>query len=370
MSALIFGPSRFVLVALLLACNASGAQGEHGQLTGRVTDGSGGALPGVTVTVSSPGLGAPVSAVTDAVGQYVVPALPAGNYAVAFAIPGFEARTRHAIVLRAGDVFILDEQLGLASLVETVTVLGSAPAPPPAAAESLPSLLKPRPTAVPVPKEALASVCGPGQPAVNQPAVGHIVGHRDEPTRELYGHGDILVLNVGGDADINTGQNFVVRRRFRIGDATVPVKLATFGEHTAGLIQVVETSPASSVAVVVYACDEFMMGDRVESFNALPELTESLRGTPQFDAPARVIFGDDGRMMGSPQQLLVIDRGANQGTTRGQRLTIFRRPRGERGHVSTIAEGIVVAVRDDAATIRLDRANDAVIVGDLVALHK
>lgn len=362
--------AHFALLALSLAPSVAGAQGEQSRLTGRVTDGSGGALPGATVTVTSPSLDTPLNAVTDAVGQYLVPALPPGSYTVRFEVSGFEARTRHAIVLRAGDIFILDEELALAPLTETVTVLGDAPAPPLPAPASPPPLVQPRPVVIPVPKEALASVCGPGQPTGDEPAVGRIVGHRDEPTRELYGHGDILVLDVGGDQDVTTGQNFVVRRRFRISDETAPLKNATFGEHTAGLIQVVETSTVSSVAVVVYACDEFMLGDRIEPFNALPELTTDRRGTPQFDEPARIIFGDDGRMMGSPQQLLVIDRGAKQGAVRGQRLTVFRRPRGDQGHVSTIAEAVVVAVRADAATIRLERANDAVMVGDLVALHR
>jgi hypothetical protein len=38
--------------------------------------------------------------------------------------------------------------------------------------------------------------------------------------------------------------------------------------------------------------------------------------------------------------------------------------------VSRIADGIVVAVRENSATIRIERSTDAVTVGDLVALYR
>ena len=67
---------------------------------------------------------------------------------------------------------------------------------------------------------------------------------------------------------------------------------------------------------------------------------------------------------------MVIDRGAEQGAERGQRLTIFGRSLGARGPVVSIADAIIVAVRSGSATIRIERASDAVTVGDLVALRR
>ena len=168
---------------------------------------------------------------------------------------------------------------------------------------------------------------------------------------------------------MTTGQNYVVRRRFHAGDRQTTWKQTPAGVQTAGLIQVVETTEKHSLAVVVYACGELYAGDTVEPFDPLPmwRLTEG--GSPQFEAPAHVIFGENGRQMGAPQQLMVIDRGSAQGAERGQRVTVFRRPQGERGPVSTVADAIVIAVRVDSATIRIERASDAVIIGDMVALH-
>jgi len=73
--------------ALLLAClfsvalpaNAA-AQGGDGSLRGIVTDESGAAMPGVTVTATSPQAIAPAVAVTDASGEYRLTNLAPGSY--------------------------------------------------------------------------------------------------------------------------------------------------------------------------------------------------------------------------------------------------------------------------------------------------
>lgn len=339
---------------------------EQGRLTGRVTDGSGLALPGVTVTVT-PKSGKPIVVLTDEVGQYHTPALPVGSYAVTFEMSGFETRTNPSVVVNPGEVFILDRQLGLAQLTETVTVTGEVPKPPPAV--ELPPLRK-RPEIVPVPRPLLASVCGPDKPEAEDLPVGHIVGHRDDTRREMYGPGDILVVDVGSDMGLKEGDNYIVRRRFQYGEKGVPLKQATFGGQSTGLLQVVETSAATSVAVVVYACAEFMAGDTLVPFEPLPVLAAAEAGEPSFDEPAHVVFGELGRATGTTNQLMVIDRGYSQGVVRGQRFTLFRHSVAAGGPVIRVGDGVVVAVRPQSATIRIDRANDAVEVGALVALHR
>ena len=68
----------FRAVALVAAVTAAAAAGQvsgqspqpqQARITGRVTDGSGGALPGVTVTIASPNLATPMTATTDGGGH-------------------------------------------------------------------------------------------------------------------------------------------------------------------------------------------------------------------------------------------------------------------------------------------------------------
>lgn len=358
---------RTVILLVGIAVASASAQGVSGRLTGRVSDASGAALPGVTVTITSDMLRQPVLLITDEVGRYNSPPLPAGRYTVTFELGGFDPQKRDGIEVRAGDVVVLDRQLLVGAVTENVEVVAEAPPPP----VPFPKFeAPPPPKTIPIPKEELASVCGPGQPDAANGAIGSIIGHRDEKTRSVFGVRDILLLDIGADFGAAVGHNYVVRRRFRLGDKTAPTKLATFGEQTAALVQVVETHAATSVAVVVYTCGELYAGDSVERFDPLPLLSARGSGAPQFEDPARVIFGEHGQGMAAPQQLMVIDRGAADGAERGQRLTVFRRVQGERGPVSTIADAVVIAVREHSATIRIERASDAVSVGDLVALHR
>jgi hypothetical protein len=375
---------RSIAGALAVAVLASaapvilGAQpaAEGARVTGRVTDGSGAALPGVTVTLQPASPGVATTLVTDGVGQYLSPVLPPNIYAVSFELTGFEARTRSGVELRQGELFILDQQLGLASLAETVQVVADAPVPPPPPPPPPPpappvQLSAPkRPEPVPVPAEVLASVCGPGQASDSSLTIGHLVAHRDQPGRRLYGRGDALVVDIGADLGLEAGQNLVVRRRFLTGDRARQFMRSSGGEQTAGLIQIVEAGTTTSVAVVVYACGELFAGDTVEPFDALPMCAAQGLRTPQFDDPAHVIIGEHGQTLGAPRQLMVIDRGAAQGAERGQRITIFRRSLGDQGPVIQVADAIIVAVRSESATIRIERASDAVSVGDLVALHR
>lgn len=358
---------RALVLFVSLAAATGVAQSLQARLTGRVTDGSGGALPGVTVTIASDRISAPVVLITDEVGRYTSPALPAGIYAVSFTLAGFEPHTRERIVLGDGEVVVLDRQLLVGAVTESVEVVAAAPPPPVPFPPFEPA---PPIETQPVPKELLASVCGPGRPEADSLPLGTVLGHRDHKNRTVFGAKDVLVLDIGADAGAAVGQNYVVRRQFRVGDKHVPLAQATFGEQTAGLIQVVQTTPEHSIAVVVYACGELYAGDTLEAFDPLPVLSAQPAGAPQFEEPAHIIFGQHGQEMGGPAQLMVIDRGTADGTLRGQRLTVFRRILGERGPVSRIADGVVVAVREKSATIRIERARDAVAVGDLVALHR
>lgn len=269
--------------AISLIAPLAGAQEQQSRFTGRITDGSGGALPGVTITIAAPRLRT-VTVVTDGAGRFLSPALPSDTYTLTFVLAGFETRTSTGVFVKPGEVVIVDQQMGIASLAETVEVVAPAPAPPPPPKPPAPPVELPkRPQPKAVPKELLASVCGPEQAAGLSMALGHIVAHRDDSKRQLYGTGDALVINVGTNLGVALGQNYVVRRRFRVGDRALPLKLATFGEQTAGLIQVVETSPENSTAVVVYLCGELYAGDLVEAFDALPMVVTEEVGVAQFE---------------------------------------------------------------------------------------
>jgi hypothetical protein len=117
----------FVTLGLAAASNAS-AQGGDGSLRGTVVDEQGGALPGVTVTATSPALLSPSVQVTDGAGSYRFINLPPGTYAITAELTGFAVSRREGIVLRAGSNFQIDNLvMRLGTLEETITVSGETP---------------------------------------------------------------------------------------------------------------------------------------------------------------------------------------------------------------------------------------------------
>jgi iron complex outermembrane recepter protein len=90
------------------------------QLSGVISDTTGGALPGATVIVSGAALAAPRTVVTNDRGRYELDALPAGRYLVSASLNGFESVTAWVDV-EAGPA-TLDLTLAVSSFSDRVTV--------------------------------------------------------------------------------------------------------------------------------------------------------------------------------------------------------------------------------------------------------
>src|SRR6186713_2499739 len=116
----------FAAVACLIFSAAlASAQVPTGTISGRVSDSSGGVLPGVTVTATSPNLQGPRAIVTSEFGDYVIPLLPPGAYTITFELSGFQTVTRQ-VDIASTEAVPLDAQLGIGGLEETITVTGEA----------------------------------------------------------------------------------------------------------------------------------------------------------------------------------------------------------------------------------------------------
>jgi len=354
-------------LTLFVWSTVSAAQAAKGVVRGQVTDASGGLLPGVTVVAIAPSGQVLSTTVSDRAGAFVVRDLPTGPVMLRFQLEGF-AGVLVGVTIEPGVDAHVAQSLELAPLSETVDVRAPAPVEPPRppAPRPVPST-PPAPRLKPVPTHDRDSVCGPAKPGVAPPEpLGTIRSHRYVAEGGLYTTGAQVIIDGGSLNGLDLGQNLVVRHLFRVrglegGDA--------MGEHSAGLVQIVAVEERSSIAVVVYACDELRTGDFLAAFNPEPIRPPDPRGTPStsYDDAARILFADEGQILGAPRRLMVIDRGLGQGVRIGQRLTLFRRQRRGGAHPDIVGDAIVVAVRADSATIRIERVNDAISSGDYAA---
>ena len=121
---------RYVVVALLsiLSLPEAAAAQTTATLTGRVLDGSGGVLPGATITARHSQTGLQRSAVSDAQGRYTLASLTPGSYEVHAELPGFRPLRRTGITLSLAQTAVVDLTLSVGGVAEAVTVRAEASA--------------------------------------------------------------------------------------------------------------------------------------------------------------------------------------------------------------------------------------------------
>lgn len=345
-----------------LAVAVATAQPAVSRIEGSVTDTSGGALPGVAVTLTM-GDGTSVTAFTNQAGRFAFAKVPGTHATLLYELAGFETVTDTDVVLQPGGTITIGRALPLPGLEESVSVVGTAPPelPPP------PVRVPPPPTTK-IPEHEAAAVCGPSTRDASHLTVGEIEGHRFDEDRVLYGKGDELVLANWTANALPVGTNLVVRRRFVVSAKTAAGKPITEAVHSAGLIQVVDVQQGTPVAVVVYTCEELRKGDYLDVFE--PESVRPVEpsGTPDYARAARILFADAGQMVGTPRRLMVVERGRDQGVLPGQRMTLFRQ--GRRGRtVIPIGTAVVKYATRESSTILIESATDIIEPGDSAAPH-
>ena len=112
-----------LVLAVFLSVPVTGAaQTITGQISGRITDSSGGVLPGVAVTVVNDATGFTDTRVTDASGVYTFTNLRVGTYSVAVELQGFRKEQRTGFSLTADGRVSADFSLGVGELNESVEV--------------------------------------------------------------------------------------------------------------------------------------------------------------------------------------------------------------------------------------------------------
>jgi len=116
----------FALAAgLVLVLPASGQT--VGEITGVVTDASGGVVVRATVTVTNPQTNFTRTSSTNTAGIYNFPALQPGVYNVKAELQGFQTEVRNGVELQVQQTARIDFQLRVGGVAETVEVTGGAP---------------------------------------------------------------------------------------------------------------------------------------------------------------------------------------------------------------------------------------------------
>jgi hypothetical protein len=114
--------AALLLSSLVMPVTPLSAQVITGTIEGRVRDSQGGALAGVTITATNSATQAVFTGATTSEGLYRLPFVSSGTYDVRADLSGFRTETRTGVIVRVNDSVVVDIEMTVAPLAETVTV--------------------------------------------------------------------------------------------------------------------------------------------------------------------------------------------------------------------------------------------------------
>lgn len=113
--------------AFLLAILPAAAQERFGQILGTVTDASGAAIPGATVTLTQTQLNRVTSTTTGGDGSYIARQLEPGQYKIRFEAKGFSVEEIADVNLLVGKALKVDSNLKIGTIDQVVQITDAAP---------------------------------------------------------------------------------------------------------------------------------------------------------------------------------------------------------------------------------------------------
>jgi len=106
---------------------AAFAQTDRGTITGTISDPAGAVVANAVVEAKNVATGAVYTAASSGTGNYTVAQLPAGNYELSVAVPGFKKYVRENLTVEVAGTLRIDAALEVGSAAESVTVEAAAP---------------------------------------------------------------------------------------------------------------------------------------------------------------------------------------------------------------------------------------------------
>lgn len=121
------GVKLALLFCALTLCAAFVCAQSTATIQGTVTDTTGSAIPGATITVHNIGTGQERTTQTDSTGLYVVPSLPPGTYSVQAKSQGMQNMLANNLVVQVGTTTRQDFTMEVAAASQTIEISAAAP---------------------------------------------------------------------------------------------------------------------------------------------------------------------------------------------------------------------------------------------------
>jgi hypothetical protein len=218
----------------------------------------------------------------------------------------------------------------------------------------------------------LAIACAP-PPSLEVPSSPlHVVGAQDTVPRTVFDPRDLLVVSGGTQAGVQLGQQYFVRRPTYFAKSRTSL-IPNF-ILTLGWVRVVAVNESTAIAAVDHYCGPIYSDDYLETFNS-PSVPNELgkddpSGELDFSTLFRVTSGIEDHTAAVRNDLVLVDRGVDQGAKVGDRFAIYRDLKTSGMPLAAVGEGVMVVIGQSMAIARVTRSRDAVVPGDYVVPRK
>jgi hypothetical protein len=229
-----------------------------------------------------------------------------------------------------------------------------------------------QPERAPLTPAQTALLCGPvTDPQPPSPSTLRVRGAQDPRPRAMFAPTDLLVIDGGTGAGVQLGQEYFVRRGVRFG---MPYEVVPTNSSTVAWIRIVAVNESTAIASVQHVCDSIHRDDYLDPF-VMPEVSAAPdaaapEGELDFTILSRVVGGSEHREMGGAGDLMVMDRGTNQGVAPGARFAVYRDVKVGGMPLSSIGEAVVITAGKTNSVVQLTRTRDVVQTGDYLVPRK
>lgn len=211
-----------------------------------------------------------------------------------------------------------------------------------------------------------------------------IITSNKREDRRFLGDGEVVYMNGGADQGVKAGDRYLILKTVarKVMHPTIAKKKLGDVVQQVGVVRVITAQSKGSVAVIERSLDTVVIGDRLVKFTEPANIPLQLRtdtAEPVKVAAnaAVVVYTRDAKLHAAGGDMIIIDKGANDGLKVGDvllavRVRVFPVGSGGEKHPPTetttyyLGQALVVRTEAQTATCRVLRSTEELRGGDTV----
>lgn len=235
---------------------------------------------------------------------------------------------------------------------------------------------RPVPVTGPLPVGVEADVyCSGWVGGVDEAFPGRIVAAEKELNQTMFMMGDVVYLDIGSADGVQAGMEFTIARPERLINRWDSIRDVVGRMYlTPGRVRVICAQERSSIAEIVYSCEDVQLNDEVLPFEPIPvPLVRRTAPATSCDTPngkpiGHIVHTRDAVTPVGAGTVVFLDLGDQEGLSAGDFLTVYRPSTRAEGVRTILGEAAILTTRAQTSVAIITSMTDNIGVGDAVEL--